>query len=140
MQLNLKRFEFGTNYTVGKLTVDGVYECYTLEDKVREVDNMPVGQWKIPGQTAIPRGTYFVGIDDSHRFGRPMPHILNVPGFEGVRIHWGNTDKDTEGCILVGKTWAGTDFIGQSRDTFRDLMEHLTRAFKNKETIKVTIE
>ena len=140
MKLEVKRFEFGTNYTIGKLFIDGVYECYTLEDKVREVDGQPVSSWKIAGQTAIPKGTYYVVIDDSIRFGKPMPHIVNVPGYDGVRIHPGNTDVDTDGCILVGQTWAGGDFIGSSRLAFQAFMEHLGAASHAKETVTITVE
>lgn len=80
---------------------------YTLEDVVREQryqDGTLVdpAKWKIAGQTAIPAGTYAVVLDYSTRFGRIMPHILGVPGFDGIRIHGGNTAADTEGCILVG--------------------------------------
>lgn len=140
MLIEVKRFEFGTNYTIGKLYIDGVYECYTLEDKVREVEGQPVSTWKIAGQTAIPKGTYYVIIDDSVRFGKPMPHITNVPGYDGVRIHSGNTDADTDGCILVGQTWAGGNFIGQSRVAFQEFMEHLWSATHSKDTITITVE
>ena len=111
MNIKIRRFEFGSTYTVGKLYIDDVYQCFTLEDLVRE-------GVKVDGQTAIPYGTYSVVIDHSNRFNRDMPHILNVPGFEGVRIHSGNTSKDTEGCILLGTTWAGNDFIGNSKIAF----------------------
>lgn len=122
MKLNLKRFEYGTNYTIGKLYVDDVYECFVLEDKVR-----PAGV-KVDGATAIPTGTYKVVIDMSTRFKQNMPHILNVPGFEGIRIHSGNTDADTEGCLLLGTTWAGGDFIGQSKDAFNKFFAKLLKA------------
>jgi hypothetical protein len=121
MILNVKRFEFGTNYTIGRLYVDGVYECYTLEDKVREAGV------KVPNETAIPVGTYKVIIDHSVHFGKDLPHILNVMGFDGVRIHSGNTDKDTEGCILLGDTWPGGDFIGNSRQAFDKFFAKLTQ-------------
>ena len=122
MDIRLRRFEFGTNYTIGKLYVDDVYFCFTLEDKVR-----PDGE-KIDGQTAIPYGTYTVIIDHSTHFNMDLPHVLNVPGFEGIRIHTGNTDADTEGCILVGTTWAGKDFVGNSKFAFEPLFEKLKAA------------
>lgn len=118
MQLTVNRFEFGTNYTIGKLFIDGVYECYTLEREVTQRDRKP----------AIPEGSYKVIIDHSNRFGKDMPHVLDVPGYEGIRIHSGNTDADTEGCILVGITWAGTDFIGRSRDAFDSLFSKMKSA------------
>lgn len=133
MELTVKRFEFGTNYTIGKLSVDGVYECYTLELKVRE----PFV--KVQGQTAIPQGTYKVTIDYSNRFGKDMPHVLDVPQFEGVRIHQGNTDKDTEGCILLGNTWAGGDFIGNSVLAFNAFFPKLEAAIKAGQEVTLTI-
>ena len=80
--------------TTGELYVDGKFVCYTLEDAIRKE--------KIKGVTAIPAGTYDVIINMSTRFKRLMPLLLNVPDFEGVRIHPGNTAEDTEGCIRVG--------------------------------------
>ena len=123
MVILLKRFEFGTNYTIGRMFLDGKFECFTLEDKVREV-----GAEKVPGETAIPFGTYTVILNKSQRFDRLMPLLLDVPGFEGIRIHYGNTDKDTEGCILVGANWAGTDFISNSQVAFGNVMNRLKAA------------
>jgi dynactin complex subunit len=100
MLIEVKRFEFKDTHTIGKMYVDGVYECYTLEDVVRNGT-------KVLGKTAIPTGEYKLIIDASVRFKQDMPHILNVPNFTGVRIHSGNTSADTDGCILLGTTWAG---------------------------------
>jgi hypothetical protein len=83
------------------------YRCYTLEDLVRE------GQEKIPGKTAIPYGRYRVIINYSPRFKKPLPLLLNVPLFYGVRIHSGNKPEDTDGCILIGER-RDTDCIYQS--------------------------
>lgn len=77
-------------------------ELFTLEDAVREQPGMEVSRWKLAAMTAIPTGRYRVIIDFSHRFNKDMPHILNVSGFDGVRIHSGNSPADTEGCLLVG--------------------------------------
>ncbi len=109
MQLRLVRHTFTQQSTVGNLEVDGTFECFTLEDVVRPV--------KLAGVTAIPAGHYEVVVTYSERFKRPMPLLLKVPDFDGVRIHWGNTDKDTEGCILVGRS-KSADFIGESRAAF----------------------
>lgn len=130
MKITVKRFEYGSNYTIGKLYIDDnpQFFCYTLEDMYREKDGVPVEQWKVAGETAIPKGTYKVIVDYSNHFGKDLPHILDVPGYEGVRIHPGNTDKDTEGCLLVGKTWAGTDFIGSSVAAFNDLFPLIQKA------------
>lgn len=96
MQINVKRTFKGQEYTIGKLYIDGHYLCDTLEDTVR-----PAGI-KIAGNTAIPAGTYKVKKTMSPRFKKVLPEILNVPGFSGVRIHAGNTDADTDGCLLLG--------------------------------------
>lgn len=139
MKIEVKRFEFGTNYTIGKMSIDGQYLCFTLEDKVREVQGEPVESWKAKGQTAIPTGTYSVTINFSERFDRNMPLVLNVPGFDGIRIHPGNTDQDTEGCILLGTSWAGTDFIGNSRIAFNQFFPKLALAISNNETVTMEI-
>lgn len=106
MELRVDREPSDDKSTIGALYIDGVFECWTLEDPVRE--------FKIFAQTAIPAGRYKVIIDQSVHFKNAfLPHILDVPNFSGVRIHIGNTDSDTEGCILIGQT-RGTDFIGMS--------------------------
>lgn len=98
MELLLKRNYLGDEYTIGKLYVDGIYLCDTLEDKVRDLSIEP----KVYGQTAIPYGDYKVIVNMSPRFKKMLPRLLNVPHFEGVLIHSGNTKEDTDGCILVG--------------------------------------
>lgn len=127
MELKLRRTIKTDNSTIGELFVDGKFECYTLEDKEREV--------KIPKETAIPKGKYSISITVSNRFKRELPLLANVPNFEGVRIHPGNTNHDTEGCILVGRT-KGVDFIGNSRIAFDALFAKL----KGAKTINLTIE
>lgn len=128
MLIEVKRFEFKDTHTIGKLYIDGVYECYTLEDVVRKGA-------KVNGQTAIPTGTYNLIINHSNRFNRDLPLLENVPNFTGVRIHAGNTSAHTEGCILVGTTWSGKDFIGNSRVAFNKLFEKLKKA--KTATIKI---
>lgn len=119
MKIQIKRLHRTENSTIGELTIDGKFECYTLEDKERDV--------KIKSETAIKKGTYKVIINQSNRFKRLLPLLLNVPEFEGVRIHSGNSNHDTEGCILVGKT-RSKDFIGQSRKAFDTLFEKMQKA------------
>ena len=101
MNLELKRIAFAPKSTLGALYVDGRFECWILEDFVR-----PEGAAKVPGATAIPAGVYEVKITHSPRFGRPLPLVVGVPGFEGIRIHAGNTHRDTEGCLLPGTSAA----------------------------------
>lgn len=122
MRLRIERIRFLPDCTIGKLYVDEKFQCYTLEDCYRQ-DERRIEDWKVPGATAIPTGEYSVEITPSQRFERDLPLIKDVPGFEGVRIHAGNSDKDTEGCILVGKTWDGeSGFIGSSRIALEKLM------------------
>lgn len=113
MEIKVIRKEFTENSTIGEMSIDGEFFCYTLEDRIREV--------KVYGETAIPYGRYKVNITMSNRFKRMMPLLIDVPGFEGVRIHNGNTDKDTHGCILVGMS-KSKDFIGMSKIAFQKLM------------------
>jgi hypothetical protein len=133
MELVVRRFEYGTSFTISKLSINNEYECYVLEDVVRGPGE------KIAGETAIPAGKYTLIIDHSNRFDKDLPHILDVPMFEGVRIHSGNTDKDTEGCLLVGQVWAGGDNIGKSRVAFDILFPKLQKAFIAKESITIEI-
>lgn len=137
MNLELKRLKFGEDYTIGRLTLDGRFLCYTLEDKVREVAGQPVESWKKQNETAIPTGVYPVIITMSTRFKIRLPLLMNVPGFSGVRIHTGNSSKDTEGCILVGSTWDGkSGWIGSSKVAFSLLFPILEQA---KEPVTITI-
>lgn len=89
--------------TLGSLYVNGVWQCWLLEDQLREISGQPVESWKVKSETAIPAGRYKVAITPSQRFQRRLPLLLDVPGFTGVRIHPGNTVADTEGCLLVGQ-------------------------------------
>lgn len=98
MKLSVKRIACKPTYTIGRLYVDGDYFCDTLEDRVRNLRK----EAKVAGETAIPDGRYKVTITMSPRFGRLLPLLHDVPQFTGVRIHAGNTAKDTQGCILVG--------------------------------------
>lgn len=109
VNLVLIRSRFSKRSTIGRLFIDGKFECWTLEDAVRPE--------KVQNETAIPAGHYPVRITPSPRFKRDLPLVVGVPGFEGIRIHPGNTDADTEGCILVG-TSAAADRVNESRRAF----------------------
>jgi Family of unknown function (DUF5675) len=110
VELRVERKWFSDKSTIGELTADGVFQCFTLEDVVR-ADPTPdtpvtvadVAAVKVPGKTAIPPGRYRVIVTRSERFKRDLPLLQAVPGFEGIRIHAGNSDANTEGCILVGQ-------------------------------------
>lgn len=124
MEMRLVRKEISDTATIGELTLDDKYECFTLEDPVREIDGQPPAVWKVKDETAIPRGRYEVVITFSDRFKRLLPLLLNVPGFTGIRIHYGNTPHDTSGCILVGSI-KQTDRIAGSRLAFDALFPKL---------------
>ena len=135
MELKLLRKYKKPTYTIGTLSVDGAYLCDTLEDRVRDL----VTERKVKGNTAIPVGRYRVILNWSPRFGKPLPLLLDVPHFEGIRIHAGNTAKDTEGCILVGRnTQPGT--LTDSKATMAELMQVLTSANNRKEEMWITVE
>ena len=129
MKLKLERDLKAPTYTLGKLFIDDIFFCYTVEDKVR-----PLGE-KVFGQTAIPLGTYNISLTMSPHFGKVTPRLANVPGFEGVLIHSGNTAADTEGCIIIGTT-REPNGVGLSRQCFTKLMDKL----KDKTNITITIE
>jgi hypothetical protein len=101
MELYVVRFCLADSFTIGYHSI-GNDRYFLLEDKVREVVGQPVASWKIPKQTAIPFGRYRMVIDQSARLGRETPHLLDVSGFDGIRIHRGNTAADTEGCPIIG--------------------------------------
>jgi hypothetical protein len=135
MKLLLVRDPGGERCTHGKLYVNGVFECFTLEDKDRKLEK---GGEKVYGQTAIPRGTYEVIVNFSQRFKRDLPLLLNVAGFSGVRIHAGNTSEDTEGCILVGSS-RGDQRVNNSRVAFNKLFDQLDEAYAANEAISLEI-
>lgn len=99
MELQVKRRFKGNEYTIGSMYINGVYFCDTLEDKVRDLSK----EKKVMHETAIPYGVYDVIINMSPKFKRELPRLLNVPHFEGILIHRGNTAKDSSGCILLGE-------------------------------------
>ena len=150
MELNIKRIARRETYTVGRLYIDGKYFCDTLEDKDRGLrQDMPVAvirATKRKGITAIPTGRYRVTLAvQSPKFSKRaiyqfcngyLPRLINVPGYDGVLIHIGNTARDTEGCLLVGKnTQVGK--VLDSRKTFIELYDRLLGA---KDDIYIKIE
>ena len=150
MKILLKRIAKRANYTIGKLYLDGKYFADTLEDTDRGLTyNMPLKEIeakKIYGKTAIPTGVYRIDMNTvspkfkdrswARPWGGKIPRLVNVPGFDGVLIHTGNTDRDTLGCILVGQN----SIVGKvvnSVDTFNKLMSKL---ISDKDNIFITIE
>jgi hypothetical protein len=130
MELTLNRLPSDETCTHGDLFVDDVWQCYTLEDVVREV--------KIKGKTAIPAGRYRITLENSPRFGADTLTVNSVPDFIGVRIHAGNDAGDTEGCPLVGLARDG-DRILQSRLALGALKQKVKRALDNGEDVWLDI-
>lgn len=138
VKLTLKRVALEDTYTIGKLYIDDVYFCDTLEDKVRDYnkdgDLLDVGETKIFGETAIPYGTYPIILNVSPKFKRVLPRLQGVKHFDGVLIHAGNTAVDSHGCILVGKN-TSKGRISNSRIAENALVLIL----KDKKDISITI-
>lgn len=138
MRIKLVRESFTNKATEGVLYVDDKFECYTLEDMDRDLEN---GGIKVQDQTAIPKGEYEVIVDMSTRFKRLMPRLLNVPGFTGIRIHSGNKAADTEGCIIVGSVNVSKtdDWIGGSKDAYNKLFRKITDAINAGEAVTIQV-
>lgn len=152
IELTLRRIAKRPTYTIGRMYLNGTYLCDTIEDTDRDLDAaMPAAQlkkMKIYGQTAIPTGTYridmrtvspkFASRNWAKPFGGKLPRLMNVPAYEGVLIHVGNTAADSLGCILVGRnTEVGK--VTQSTATFAKLMEILVPADRAGEPIYIEI-
>lgn len=153
MKLELKRIAKKDKYTIGHLYIDGKFFCDTLEDPDRGLTStmnlIEIKSKKIKGDTAIPTGTYKITLDVvSPKYsnfskypyvkfcGGKMPRLLNIPGYEGVLIHAGNTQKDTEGCLLVGSNKVVGKVIN-SQVTWKKLYEILQ---KDKNNLSITIK
>ena len=143
MDIQVIREKSNKDCTFGKLYINGKYICNTLEDIEREV--------KVKGETAIPKGKYIITLRNAggknekykDKFGevwhKGMLYLNNVPNYEYVLIHIGNSKKDSEGCILVGLGRdIKTNTITQSTDAYKVIYPIISKALLNKE--KVTIE
>lgn len=141
MKLRLVRRFFADTYTVGTLYINDVRFCDTLEDKNRDLNKngkFDNGEKKVYSETAIPFGAYEVVLTRSPKFGRDLPRLLNVPGFEGVLIHRGNTPKDTAGCILVGENKAKGKVLNSTKYEV-ELVKRCREAQLRKEKIIIMI-
>ena len=133
MKLVLIRHARRADYTIGRLEDEnGMKICDTLEPIWRNYDG---GEMKIPRKSAIPEGSYRVVVTKSQRFGKYLPLLVGVPGFEGVRIHAGNTSRDTEGCILVGQNLQVGKVLWS-----RITLENLMKLIENEKEIYLTIK
>ncbi len=141
MRLRLKRIAKKKGYTIGRLYINGKRFCDVLEDEDRGLSDVmtedEIRSIKVKGETAIPVGIYKVILNYSPKFKCVMPLITNVKGYSGVRIHSGNSAKDTEGCLLVGKnTIVGR--LTDSRNTYEALFKRLQQKGSNDITIDIT--
>lgn len=130
MKLKLIRKYFRETYTIGELFINDNYFCDTLEDKVRDK--------KIKDVTAIPYGTYQVIVNKSPKMKRDLPRLVNVPNYEGILIHRGNTADDTSGCILVGENKVKGKVINSTKYEIR-LVEILKQAISAGDSITIEI-
>jgi hypothetical protein len=140
MILRLERRWPKESYTIGRLYVNGKFLCNTLEDKVVDINRngyFDGREKKVAGETAIPYGTYRVMYNWSSKFGRMLPRLVDVPSFEGILIHPGNTVKDTSGCILVGLN-KEVGKLSQSR-YYSDVLNGMIRAAQAEGEL-ITIE
>lgn len=123
MKLLLKRKILNDTCTLGDLYIDGVFHCHTLEDVYRDLQGDC--SKKVYGSTCIEFGTYKVTLSHSAHFGKVLPEILDVPCFEGIRIHGGNVPADTLGCILVGAATNGIDNVSICAGVLVDLINRM---------------
>lgn len=153
MKILVKRIAKKATYTIGKLYINGEFFCNTIEDKDRglrsDMSLEEIKKIKIPSVTAIPTGTYKITIDViSPKFSKKaayqyidgkLPRLIGVKGFDGILIHQGTTEKDSAGCLIVGKnTIVGK--VTQSQATFRALYAKMKEAKERGEEITITIE
>ena len=138
MEIKVIRTILTNEYTVGELSIDGIYMCDTIEDRYRKIQKK---EDKIYGVTAIPCGRYPVVLDYSPKYSKLMPHILDVPYFEGIRIHSGNSDEDSLGCIIVGEYCPGVagGFVKNSRIAYEKLFAKMKKASDRGERIFITV-
>jgi len=142
MELELTRSARTNRSTIGELTINGAFECFILEDKDRGLrQGMTISELmalKVKTKTAIPTGRYEIVVSFSDRFQKMLPLLLDVPVYEGIRIHPGNTDEDTEGCLLPGKT-KSADAVTNSRIAFTALFDKIQAALQ-REKIFITVK
>jgi hypothetical protein len=140
MKLSLHRQGSLAGATIGKLCIEGIFACSTLEDEVREIPGQSVQSWKIAGVTAIPAGIYRVTLEYSHRFGPDTLTLHDVPGFTYIRMHAGNDVTNTEGCILLGMRATDHTLIGGTSRPAVQLVKHeVMAAIVRGETVTIEI-
>lgn len=136
MKLTLIRFASNLNDTLGLLFIDDKFAGFTLEDEYREV--------KVAGETRIPAGEYNIKYTYSPKYGKLMLEVMNVPNFTGIRIHPGNTEADTSGCLLIGNFCnynpSGDSWIGESKIAYERVSALIIHALGKGESVVITIK
>lgn len=133
MKIKVVRYRFNGTNTIGRMYIDGAFFANTLEDIYRPIKKP---EDKVKNETAIPYGTYEVVLTMSNRFKRELPLLKDVPFFEAIRIHGGNTEENTEGCSLIGEN-TDEKKIWNCRAKLDALVGHL-KAAKDTVTIEIT--
>lgn len=152
MEVLIERKWKKDTYTIGNVYINGDFFCNSLEDKDRGLDNNmtleEINSKKVYGETTIPTGTYEIRMSYSNKFavrawaskyGGKVPEVLNVKGFSGIRIHPGNTAKDTLGCILVGKNNEKGKVTNSTSYYHKLLDEYIVPASNKDEKIELII-
>ena len=139
IKLRLKRIYKGLKYTIGKLFIDDEYFCDTIEDADRGLKSSMSVEYikkkKVYAKTAIPTGTYKIEMTYSNKFKRILPLLVDVKGFSGIRIHRGNTEIDSSGCIIIGENKVKGKVINSTRYEIA-----LVNKLSNEDDIEITIE
>ncbi len=130
MLIRVLRLETNERRTIGVLILDGHFQCYTLEDSE---------EFTSESKGCIPAGIYPVTITPSQRFGRKLPLLNHVPGFDGIRFHPGNTEADTSGCILLGLTRT-TSAIGESHAACDQVQAWIQAALDSGQKVDCRVE
>ena len=136
MNIHVKRLHYTEKSTISELSIDGVFQCHVLEDKTR-------APWeeKVYGKTAISAGPYGLIVNMSTRFKQQMPLLLKVPDFDGVRIHWGNDETASLGCLIVGQyDPKHPDWVSNSKVEYNELFPKLWQAQVHGVKMTITIE
>ena len=143
MKLKLKRIYKADTYTIGRLYIDNEYFCDTLEDKDRGLTSYmseeEIKRLKVYSETAIPTGTYKIEVTFSPRFKKKMPVLIGVKGFSGIRIHSGNDETHTSGCILCGFNKEKGKVINSKVVTSK-VYALIENAINNNNEVEITIE
>lgn len=142
MEITINRYDKAEDWTRGLMFIDGVFECYTLEDEEREV--------KVWGETCVPDGRYKVELRKEGRFHNSyknkfdfhegMFHVIDVPNFKYILIHIGNYTKNTAGCLLVGQGVTKNGVLQNSTVAYKAMYKKIIKAFNNNEDVFITYE